>query len=293
MKKISIFCEGKTEEGKQSLDIKILIKFIKSAYPQITIIPFGGKRSMKAFIDGYIQQKGVVSMDLCIGLRDRDFDFPIPDKSSIISIDEKSEKKQKTEKMIFATYRTCIENYLLDPNLLCQFVINEKVKGQQKLHASLTEEWLKESVRDIQFYTAARHALGKVQIPVKISTSWTGQSGKLPEKLDSSFCLTEAKNIVENYLTSTNSVTINNLEKAFETFSKKFASSIFYNSDDYLVYANGKDIQTSFSKIFESHTGHSFPSWDKYYDFAIKETDFNKFEDLKQFSQIIERELNA
>lgn len=293
MKKISIFCEGKTEEGKQSLDIKILIKFIKSAYPQITIIPFGGKRSMKAFIDGYIQQKGVVSMDLCIGLRDRDFDFPIPDKSSIISVSEKSEKKQKTEKMIFATYRTCIENYLLDPNLLCQFVINEKVKGQQKLHASLTEEWLKDSVRDIKYFTAARHALGKVQIPVKISTSWTGQSGKLPEKLDSSFCFTEAKNIIQNYLTPLNSVTIENLEKEFDTFSKKFTSPIFYNSDDYLVYANGKDIQTSFSKVFESHTGHSFPSWDKYYDFAIKETDFNKFEDLKQLSQIIKKELNS
>jgi hypothetical protein len=155
------------------------------------------------------------------------------------------------------------------------------------------EEWLKESVRNIQFYTAARHALGKVQVAVKISTSWTGESGKLPKELDADFCLLEAKKIIESYLTSSNKVTISDLEIAFETFSKKFDLPEFYNSDNYLVYANGKDIQTSFSKVFQSHTKQSFPSWDDYYDFAIKETDFNKFEDFKQLHQIIGSALNS
>jgi hypothetical protein len=293
MKNLSIFCEGKTDQGRQSLDIKILNKYIKSAYPQITIIPFGGKRSMKAFIDGYIQQKSVVSLDLCIGLRDRDFDFPVPSTSSIIPITDKSEKKQKTEKMTFATYRTCIENYLFDPHLLAQFVLFKKVKGQDKLQFSLTEEWLKESVQNIQFYTAARHALGKVQIAVKIHTTWTGESGKLPKELDANFCLSEARKIIEIYLNSSNKVKLSDLETEFDTFSKQFTTSEFYNSDDYLVYANGKDIQTAFSKVFQSYTKQPFPNWDEYYDFAIKETDFNKFEDLKELYQIIGTELNS
>jgi hypothetical protein len=292
MKKIAIFCEGKNEVGNQSLDIKILNKFFKSAFPQITIIPFGGKRSMKAFIDGYIQQKGVMSLDLCIGLRDRDFDFPIPAISSIISIAEKSNTKQKTEKIIFATYRTCIENYLFDPNLLTQFVLSKRVRGQENLQSSQMNEWLKESVRNIQFYTAARHALGKVQIAVKISTSWTSDSGKLPKELDKEFCLSEAKKIIKTFLATSNKATITDLETAFDTFITKFTTQEFYNSDEYLVYPNGKDIQTAFSKLFLSYTKHPFPSWNEYYDFAIKETDFNKFEDLRELYQIIGKELN-
>ena len=81
MKNTLIFCEGK-DEG-QSLDIDILLKLVKGV-SGVTIIPVGGKRSLLAFIDGYMKRGGVIKPDLSIGLRDRDFDFPIPAITSLI-----------------------------------------------------------------------------------------------------------------------------------------------------------------------------------------------------------------
>ncbi len=287
MKNILIFCEGKVD-GSQSLDIKILSKLLLGIEPK-TIIPVGGKGSLFAYMDGYIKRGGVVKPDFAFGLRDRDFDFPIPSEINIIK--SKSTNPQKeggVQKRVFATYKTCMENYLLEPQILTTF-ITQNHKKLKELDVSDVSNWLKESAFAIRYYTAARHALGKVQIPIDIASTWTKGSGNIPTNLGHDFCLAESIKIIEAYRRPLESVTIDVLKVAFSAFSTIFDSQEHYDSEEYLVYSNGKDIVKSFNNVFNAKTKQSFPNWEDYYDFAIKEIDFKQFADLKKLFDIIEQ----
>ena len=278
MKNILIFCEGKVE-GAQSLDTKILSKLLSGIEPK-TIVPVGGKRSLSAYMDGYVKRGGVIKPDFIFGLRDRDFDFQIPSEVDIIEQGNMGSKKR-----VFATYRTCMENYLLNPQILVQFLTENNIT----INLSDVSEWLKESAYTIRYYTAARHALGQVQISTKIVLTWTGGSGNIPTDLGQDFCLSESIKIIEAYRRPLESVTIDTFKNSFSEFSTVFDSQEHYASDEYLVYSNGKDIAKSFSSVFSGKTNRPFPSWENYYNFAIKEIDFKQFIDFKKLFDIIEQ----
>ena len=131
--------------------------------------------------------------------------------------------------------------------------------------------------------------MGKVQIPTKIASTWTGGSGNIPNNLDEDFCLSESIKIIEAYRSPLEKVTIDALKNAFSDFSTVFDSPKHYASDNYLVYSNGKDIAKSFSSVFNTKMNLPFPSWKDYYNFAIEEIDFKQFADLKQLFDIIEQ----
>ena len=278
MKKVFIFCEGKKEINFQSLDIKILEKILTDI-EGATIIPIGGKRSLGAFIDGYIERGGVIKPELSIGLRDRDFDFPIPSNESLI---ESRENKSGSAKVIYATYRTCIENYLIDDKLIQAFLDAENLHIAGSIH-----EILEQSAKQIRYYTAARHALGKVQVPVKIKTTWTSGSGSLPNDFDKKYMLKESKTLIEKYRSPIEKVSFRKFRYAFKEFSELFENDEHYNNKQYLIYANGKDLAKSFSIQFENVTGKQFPNWQKYYIFAISKIDFLQFADFARLQSII------
>jgi hypothetical protein len=275
MKNTLIFCEGKNIDEGQSLDIHVLLKLL-NGISGVTIIPVGGKRSLLAFIDGYTKRGGVIRPDLSIGLRDRDFDFPIPTNEALI---ETRDNALNAAKLVYATYRTCIENYLLDPTLMSQFVATKGLNIQADI-----SEIMRQSAKDIRYYTASRHALGKVQVPVNIKTSWTNKSGQLPDSLDKKTIIKESRQMIVNYRSPIEKVTFKN---AFQDFSDVFEAETHYTNADYLIYANGKDLAKSFSNQFHTITGRPFPNWKEYYTFAIKEIDFTKFEDFKQLLDLV------
>jgi hypothetical protein len=278
MKNTLIFCEGKNIDEGQSLDIHVLLKLL-NGISGVTIIPVGGKRSLLAFIDGYTKRGGVIRPDLSIGLRDRDFDFPIPTNEALI---ETRDNALNAAKLVYATYRTCIENYLLDPTLMRQFVATKGLNIQADI-----SEIMRQSAKDIRYYTASRHALGKVQVPVNIRTSWTNKSGQLPDSLDKKTIIKESRQMIVNYRSPIEKVTFKKFNDAFQDFSDVFEAESHYTNEDYLIYANGKDLAKSFSNQFHTITGRPFPNWKDYYTFAIKEIDFTKFEDFKQLLDLV------
>jgi hypothetical protein len=278
MKNTLIFCEGKDILEGQSLDIHVLSKLLNGV-SGVTIIPVGGKRSLLAFIDGYTKRGGVIKPDLSIGLRDRDFDFPIPTNKSLI---ETRDNKLNAAKLVYASYRTCIENYLLDTATITQFIENMGINSPVDV-----SEIMRQSAKDIRYYTASRHALGKVQIPVNIKTSWTNKSGQLPDSLDKKTILKESWQLIDNYRLPIEKVSFKKFKEAFQEFSNIFEDESHYINEDYLIYANGKDLAKSFSNQFQTIVGRPFPNWKDYYRFAIKEIDFTQFEDFKQLLDIV------
>lgn len=278
MKNTLIFCEGKNIDEGQSLDTPVLLKLL-TGISGVTIIPVGGKRSLLAFIDGYTKRGGVIRPDLSIGLRDRDFDFPIPTNEALI---ETRDNALNAAKLVYTTYRTCIENYLLDPTLMSQFMATKGLNIQADI-----SEIMRQSAKDIRYYTASRHALGKVQVPVNIKTSWTNKSGQLPDSLDKKTIIKESRQMIVNYRSPIEKVSIKKFKYAFRDFSDLFEDESHYTNKDYLIYANGKDLAKSFSNQFHKITGRPFPNWKDYYTFAIKEIDFAKFEDFKQLLDLV------
>jgi Protein of unknown function (DUF4435) len=278
MKNTLIFCEGKNIDEGQSLDTPVLLKLL-NGISGVTIIPVGGKRSLLAFIDGYTKRGGVIRPDLSIGLRDRDFDFPIPTNEALI---ETRDNKLNAAKLVYATYRTCIENYLLDATLMSRFVVTKGLNIQADI-----SEIMRQSAKDIRYYTASRHALGKVQVPVNIKTSWTNKSGQLPDSLDKKTIIKESRQMIVNYRSPIEKVTFKKFNDAFQDFSDVFEAETHYTKDEYLIYANGKDLAKSFSNQFHTITGRPFPNWKEYYTFAIKEIDFTQFEDFKQLLDLV------
>lgn len=109
---ITIYCEGQ----KESHDITILNKVI-DGLNNILIKPIGGKLGSKAIIQ-YLennQERDLSKSKDYLLFRDRDFDQPIPDKERLI-----------TEKKTYYSYRTTIENYLLDVSTFFTFSKNKK-----------------------------------------------------------------------------------------------------------------------------------------------------------------------
>ena len=109
MKIINLYCEGK----RGSHDFDILEKVI-DGYLNITIKPIGGKYGANAIME-YQEKNGNVRSDFYLLFRDRDFDKPIPKDEKLI-IDRKT----------YYSYRTTIENYLLDVNTFFDFLQEQK-----------------------------------------------------------------------------------------------------------------------------------------------------------------------
>lgn len=185
-----IFCEGRPG----SLD-DLLLRYLMPG--RIFIQPVGGKRGMRAFIEGYLGGYPGSKPEY-LGFRDRDFDIEPPERPQLIRLQE--------EKPIWLSHCAAIENYLIDADLLWQYwVERESTPGWAHgpaLSATEIEDHIRESARELADYQAVRWALARLKPGDRwpeVSTTWTRGSGFIPSSLDYDGCLAQARRLVMSF----------------------------------------------------------------------------------------------
>lgn len=241
--KYVIFCEG----DRNSLD-QLLLRRILQQYPianRPQIVPAGGKFTFTQFAQGYFfpnklsQQKYLV-------FRDRDFDAIPTTDPKLIQLGR-----------MYLTHRACIENYLLDAELINSYW-QEKYAQKQENPTSKwghgdspgVEEiatWISESASSLIDYQAVRWALGDLLRNTgarsQLKTTWTGGSGQLPPSLTLADCATEAINLINQFRQAVDAVTLDSFQASLTQYQQQFAEAKFWQQQEYLIWFHGKDIQ--------------------------------------------------
>lgn len=265
MKIINLYCEGK----KGSHDYDILEKVIEGRL--ITIKPIGSKYGANAIME-YQEKNGNARSYFYLLFRDRDFDQPIPDKERLI-IDRKT----------YYSYRTTIENYLLDVSTFFHFL--QEQKNNYKLD---TEEAVKalfiKVAKELKYYQAVRHTLGKLRFNNSFNTTWVIGSGTLPNALDLETCRGEAWQLIEKVLNKSNQQWTKEIfEATLQEFLTLFKAESFFYELKFLVYYQGKDFAKALTKELPNF------SIENYYKYAKKHFDYTKYLDLVELRAIIEK----
>ncbi|MBR4147289.1 MAG: hypothetical protein IKU00_05290 [Bacteroidales bacterium] len=269
MKLCNIYCEGK----KGSHDFDILEKTLGDLRPYIIIKPIGGKRGSRAIMN-YVETSGLSAekADDYLMFRDRDFDKPVPSQEQLIQ-----------DNHLFFSYRTTIENYLLDSQLIFDY---DHKKGTNRF-SSVDEvvNLLCEAASCIKEYQAVRHALGVLHDGASFGTRWTNSDGILPSQLGLDDCINAAyHNLIFNAKAKTDTWTLDNLKQEVNKFLDIFNEE-FFCQQKYLVWFQGKDLAKSFCL-----KSNSFPM-ESYYKFAKSHFDFKKFADLIELRRIVESKI--
>lgn len=271
---ITIYCEGQ----KECHDITILNKVIDGLNNNIFIKPIGGKLGSKAIVQ-YLEnnEERVLSKSKDYLLfRDRDFDQPIPEEERlIIDIDRKT----------YYSYRTTIENYLLDVSTFFHFL--QEQKNNYKLD---TEEAVKalfiKVAKELKYYQAVRHTLGKLRFNNSFNTTWVTGSGTLPNALDLETCRGKAWQLIENILNKSNQQWTKEIfEATLQEFLTLFEAESFFDELKFLVYYQGKDFAKALTRELPNF------SLENYYKYAKKHFDYTKYADLVGLRTIIEKQL--
>ncbi|GAA6618386.1 hypothetical protein NUACC26_041970 [Scytonema sp. NUACC26] len=98
-----IFCEGK----QTSLDFRLLNRVVENLLiDKPTIVPSGSKFTFSVFTQGYFSRDRPINQRYII-FRDRDFDAKPTAHIGLIQSNS-----------MFLTYRACVENYLLNAELI-------------------------------------------------------------------------------------------------------------------------------------------------------------------------------
>ena len=265
MKKVRIYCEGKVG----SHDYDILNKVLGDLRPNIDIKPLGGKFGAKAIMDFYENANGsAAKSDFYLWFRDRDFDYPVSDVAGLTK-----------DKHIYSSYRTTIENYLLDTSVFWQYAVENNIYGLQTIEE--VEGLFYKSAMDILEYQAVRHALGKMHCGVSFKTRWTGKDGDLPQFLDLENCESEGWNLICQAKNETNDWTESGYQAEVQSFLALFDDG-FMKAGDYLVWFQGKDFASALCR-----NRPDFPMND-YYKFAKSVFDYTKFADLCELRKLVE-----
>ena len=269
---ITIYCEGQ----KGSHDITILNKVIDGLGNNIFIKPIGGKFGSKAIVQylEYNKEKELSKSKDYLFFRDRDFDQPIPDRERLI-----------IEKKTYYSYRTTIENYLLDVSTFFHFL--QEQKNNYKLD---TEEAVKalfiKVAKKLKYYQAVRHTLGKLRFNNSFNTTWVTGSGTLPNALDLETCRGEAWQLIENILNKSNQQWTKEIfEATLQEFLTLFEAESFFDELKFLVYYQGKDFAKALTKELPNF------SIENYYKYAKKHFDYTKYLDLVELRTIIKQQL--
>ena len=281
MANVILFCEGE----KGSLDTSVLNKLIEQTGKIITLVPVGGKFNSTAFVDGYLRRGsgGVLEPNSATYfLRDRDFDFPVGVLPQLIEVRRNGGIDHNVS--IYASHRTTLENYLINAQLLQEYV--EGMVNPQQVDI---QELMDEAARSILHYSIVRHALGYIRRRISLSTTWVPQgSGTLPDSAilaSLEMCIMKAKEMISTYHSGSALVSEAYLEQSVNSFLTQFATHQFWQEQEYLIYFHGKDLQKAIT-IQLMNMGIQF-SWNKYYRFAIDRIEFSQFPDYNQLMQLL------
>jgi hypothetical protein len=284
----NIFCEGKPS----SLDYKLL-NILVDGIPgdRCTIVPVGSKFTFSIFAEGYFSGNKSVNQKYIVFL-DRDFDVTPTDNCQLLQRGNKSVNKD-----IFLSYRTCVENYLLDANLIHTYWV-EKYNEQQENPTSKwghqdspgvnrISEFIENSARNLQAYQAVRWALGDL---VKMSaareqlkTTWK-KKGKLPVSLILQDCKNEALEFVNQFRQAVESVTPEKFEQNVIFYQELFTKDEFWTQKQYLIWFNGKDMQNEMQR-----QDSKFISLSSFFDWAIPRIEITQHPDLMELKTKMEQ----
>jgi hypothetical protein len=303
-----IFCEG----GSESLDFQLINnKVLENLSNEITIIPVGGKFNFSLFIQAYFSidknkndennkkqnnEKNQKATKKYIIFRDRDFDIEPTSENKLLQID-------KLGNRAFLSHRTCIENYLLDPELIHQYWITqyaEKLDNptifrwghKDSPGIDKIAQWIEEAAKNLQDYQAVRWALGNLcQLSAsrkQLDTSWTKDT--IPDSLDLSDCKNQALSLINEFKNTVAEVTIDKFEENLNRYLQLFHQEEFWQQNQYLTWFNGKDIYKVMHKISQDKK-RPYKSYISMYDFskwAINHIDINQYPDLIELQNKIE-----
>lgn len=279
-----IFCEGK----EASYDSKLLEKVIENVSGEKpTIIGSGGKFTFSKFAEGYFFPQELVNQRYLV-FRDRDFDAVPTEASQLL---------QLTRKRLFLSHRACVENYLLNVELIhkywhAKFQEKEENPSSKWGHGdspgiNAISTWIEHSARNLKDYQAVRWALGHlIQMKAsrkQLSDTWTAGSGKLPSSLSLSDCRQEAITLIENFRTTLETVSINEFESSLDKYLQQFSMSEFWEQRQYFIWFHGKDIQKEMQK-----QKNSYISLENFFDWAVKQFDVTQHPDLMELRKKIE-----
>jgi hypothetical protein len=265
-----IFCEG-------NLDSVLLHQIIPAGKAEIK--EAGGKRGMRAFIEGHLSGYGTNQPDY-LGFRDRDFDVEPPDTPQLIRL--------PVTKPIWMSYRACIENYFVDSQLLYKYW-KESAAGPNWGRGAppaieIIEEHILHAARELAEYQAIRWALAKLKPDVRwpeVGTTWTEGSGDLPSSLAFEACLDKARKLVDDFRFRVDEVSIAKLEQAAQHYRAQFNQDEFYARKLFVVWYHGKDLLVHLSKRLTPNF-----SWRHYASWAASHIDVNNHPDLRQLAEM-------
>lgn len=285
----TIFCEGK----QTSLDYKLLGKIVDGVSgDKCTIISAGSKFTFSIFAQGYFFPKEVFHQRYIV-FRDRDFDIQPTPNIQLLSLGNRLGNRS-----IALTYRSCIENYLLDTNLI-HIYWRAKYAEQKENPTSkwghgdspgieTIAAWIEESARNLQFYQAVRWALGDLlrrsAAREQLKTTWTGGSGRLPISLDLQDCRNQALELVNQFRQAVESVTPENFEESLDSYQQRFIQADFWTQKQYLIWFHGKDIQKEMQRQQANYISLS-----SFFDWAITQLDITQHPDLVELRARIEQ----
>lgn len=297
-----IFCEG-------NLDLDVLNKVTENQSNSVTIVASGSKFSFSVFINAYFKKKNDENNEKqnkeenqktannYIIFRDRDFDIDPTSEIQLLQID-------KLGNRAFLSHRTCIENYLLEPELIHQYWITqyaEKLENPTIFNwghgnspgVDKITQWVEDAARILRDYQAVRWALGNLcQLSAsrkQLETTWTK---KIPDSLDLSDCKNQALSLINEFKNTVAEVTIDKFEESLSKYLQLFNQQEFWQQEQYLIWFNGKDIYKAMQKISQDKKRPYNSSYISMYDYskwAVNNIDINQYPDLIELRNKIEQ----
>jgi len=237
-----LFCEG----NRRSLDALLLGRLLTG--PHRYVQPCGAKQGMAAYIEGYFSWASE-SEDRppFVALRDRDFDAAPSSPPALLPT--------AGPKPIFMTHRSCIESYLLAPELLRGYWA-EQSRGSVWQHGDAPSEgelvtWIAEAARSIAEYQAVRWALADLRPGSRwpaVPSRWTESDGDLPGDLTFDGCLAEGSQLVDDYLRASGGISPPALAERAEGHRALFLAEAFYDERGWEVWFHGKDLRKAMQR---------------------------------------------
>ena len=285
----TIFCEGK----QTSLDYELLNRVVEGIPgDKCTIVPAGSKFTFSIFAEGYFSPNKAVNQKYIV-FRDRDFDIKPTENIQLLEI-----VNSRGKVLAFLTHRACVENYLLDANLIHTYwreKYTEKLENptskwghKDSPGVEFISAWIETSARSLQEYQAVRWALGDLlnmsAAREKLKTTWTGGSGRLPASLTRQDCQSEALGLINQFRQAFEAVTPENFEASLVTYQQQFSQEEFWVQKQYLIWFHGKDIQKEMQKQEPNYI-----SLASFFDWAITQLDITQYLDLMDLRTRIEQ----
>jgi|688.fasta_scaffold181864_3 hypothetical protein len=289
-----IFCEGR----QNSLDYRLLSRIVTNiSGDECTIVPAGSKFTFSIFAQGYFFPDEVANQKHII-FRDRDFDVKPTSRIQLLQLGNRLGGQS-----VALTHRSCIENYLLDANLIHDYW---KTKYREKIEnptsrwgygdspgLEIIAAWIDASAKNLQFYQAVRWALGDLlsisAAREQLKTTWTGNSGKLPESLELQYCHNQALDLINEFKCGVEVITPENFENSVAIYLEKFDTEEFWTQREYLIWFHGKDIQKEMHKQQQNYPPLKKKGGDDFFEWAIDHLDITQNPDFMELRSKIEQ----